>query len=53
MSESGKNCFSEAAGKMSGCAGCPNQTLCLSGQVKQTDPGLSPFNFVQWSNCFG
>ncbi|XP_033207453.1 cytosolic Fe-S cluster assembly factor NUBP1 homolog isoform X2 [Belonocnema kinseyi] len=32
---------SEDAGKVSACAGCPNQNLCSSGATKQTDPGLA------------
>ncbi|XP_078040560.1 NUBP iron-sulfur cluster assembly factor 1 isoform X2 [Augochlora pura] len=32
---------SEDAGKVSTCAGCPNQTLCASGSTKQTDPGIA------------
>lgn len=31
---------SEAAGKTSACAGCPNQTLCASGATKGPDPAV-------------
>lgn len=33
---------SEAAGKVSGCSGCPNQSSCASGEAKtpKTDPAL-------------
>ncbi|GLV34657.1 uncharacterized protein CBL_09138 [Carabus blaptoides fortunei] len=31
---------SEDAGKVSACAGCPNQTLCSSGATKGPDPGI-------------
>lgn len=31
---------SEDAGKASACAGCPNQKLCASGEVKGPDPGI-------------
>lgn len=31
---------SEAAGKTSACAGCPNQTICSSGAAKTVDPGI-------------
>ncbi|XP_051168639.1 cytosolic Fe-S cluster assembly factor NUBP1 homolog [Leptopilina boulardi] len=30
---------SESAGKVSACAGCPNQSACASGATKQEDPG--------------
>lgn len=30
---------SEAAGKTSACAGCPNQNICSSGAANQPDPG--------------
>lgn len=30
---------SEQAGKADGCAGCPNQKLCASGEAKKADPG--------------
>ena len=30
---------SEQAGKASGCAGCPNQKICASGEARQPDPG--------------
>ncbi|XP_034942914.1 cytosolic Fe-S cluster assembly factor NUBP1 homolog [Chelonus insularis] len=32
---------SEDAGKVSACAGCPNQRLCASGATKQPDPGIA------------
>ncbi|DAZ98299.1 TPA: hypothetical protein N0F65_008885 [Lagenidium giganteum] len=32
---------SEQAGKASGCAGCPNQKLCASGEAKKPDPAVS------------
>ncbi|GAB9463539.1 hypothetical protein Gpo141_00000994 [Globisporangium polare] len=32
---------SELAGKASGCAGCPNQQLCASGEAKKPDPAVS------------
>ncbi|CAL7933678.1 unnamed protein product [Xylocopa violacea] len=32
---------SEDAGKASMCAGCPNQTICMSGVTKQVDPNIS------------
>jgi Mrp family chromosome partitioning ATPase len=31
---------SEQAGKASGCAGCPNQSLCASGATKVPDPTM-------------
>lgn len=31
---------SEDAGKASACAGCPNQKICASGEVKGPDPGI-------------
>ncbi|KAK9880769.1 hypothetical protein WA026_013090 [Henosepilachna vigintioctopunctata] len=31
---------SESAGKASACAGCPNQQICASGEVKGPDPGI-------------
>lgn len=31
---------SEAAGKTSACAGCPNQNICASGAANQPDPGV-------------
>ncbi|KAK9722981.1 NUBPL iron-transfer P-loop NTPase [Popillia japonica] len=31
---------SDDAGKASACAGCPNQTICASGEAKVVDPGL-------------
>ncbi|CAO1423618.1 unnamed protein product [Diamesa hyperborea] len=31
---------SEAAGKTSACAGCPNQQVCASGDTKGPDPGI-------------
>lgn len=30
---------SQNAGKVSACAGCPNQNICASGATKQEDPG--------------
>lgn len=30
---------SELAGKVDGCAGCPNQQLCASGEASKPDPG--------------
>jgi Mrp family chromosome partitioning ATPase len=32
---------SEAAGKAAGCAGCPNQAACASGEAKKADPAVS------------
>eukprot|EP00927_Polykrikos_kofoidii_P014568 TRINITY_DN16406_c0_g1_i1.p1 TRINITY_DN16406_c0_g1~~TRINITY_DN16406_c0_g1_i1.p1 ORF type:complete len:396 (-),score=79.66 TRINITY_DN16406_c0_g1_i1:26-1213(-) len=32
---------SEQAGKASGCAGCPNQSACASGEAKKVDPAVS------------
>ena len=32
---------SEQAGKMNGCAGCPNQTACASGEAKAIDPAIA------------
>ncbi|KAG5189034.1 nucleotide-binding protein 1 [Tribonema minus] len=32
---------SDAAGKASACAGCPNQAACASGAAKQTDPSVA------------
>ncbi|KAH0554015.1 cytosolic Fe-S cluster assembly factor NUBP1 homolog [Cotesia glomerata] len=31
---------SNDAGKVSACAGCPNQNICASGATKQPDPGI-------------
>ncbi|KAF4526266.1 hypothetical protein B566_EDAN010976 [Ephemera danica] len=31
---------SEAAGKVSSCQGCPNQSICASGETKGPDPGV-------------
>lgn len=31
---------SEAAGKVSACAGCPNQNVCASGAASAPDPGV-------------
>lgn len=31
---------SEAAGKVSACAGCPNQNVCASGAAAAPDPGI-------------
>jgi Mrp family chromosome partitioning ATPase len=31
---------SEAAGKSAGCAGCPNQSACASGEARREDPAL-------------
>uniref|UniRef100_A0A914VMJ8 Cytosolic Fe-S cluster assembly factor NUBP1 homolog n=1 Tax=Plectus sambesii TaxID=2011161 RepID=A0A914VMJ8_9BILA len=31
---------SEAAGKESACAGCPNQSICASGVTRQVDPAI-------------
>ncbi len=30
---------SESAGKVSACAGCPNQSICASGAANTPDPG--------------
>lgn len=30
---------SESAGKVSACAGCPNQKICASGDTRAIDPG--------------
>ena len=35
---------SESAGKVSACAGCPNQNVCASGATKQPDPGIALVN---------
>ncbi|XP_008207591.1 cytosolic Fe-S cluster assembly factor NUBP1 homolog isoform X2 [Nasonia vitripennis] len=32
---------SEDAGKVSACAGCPNQNICSSGATKLPDPGIA------------
>jgi Mrp family chromosome partitioning ATPase len=32
---------SDEAGKAAGCAGCPNQGLCASGEAKKKDPAVS------------
>lgn len=32
---------SEAAGKASSCAGCPNQSACASGEAKKADPAVA------------
>ena len=32
---------SAQAGKSSGCAGCPNQSACSSGEAKVADPSLA------------
>mmetsp|Transcript_34554 Transcript_34554/g.78957 ORF Transcript_34554/g.78957 Transcript_34554/m.78957 type:complete len:389 (-) Transcript_34554:36-1202(-) len=32
---------SEKAGKAAGCAGCPNQSMCASGEAKKKDPAVS------------
>lgn len=32
--------MSEKAGKMEGCAGCPNQGRCASGEMRKPDPAL-------------
>lgn len=29
------------AGKVSACAGCPNQKICASGDTKTPDPGIA------------
>merc|ERR1719203_1981863 len=31
----------ESAGKAAGCAGCPNQTLCASGEARKPDPAVA------------
>lgn len=31
---------SKEAGKVSGCQGCPNQSVCASGQPQPPDPGM-------------
>ena len=31
----------ENAGKASSCAGCPNQSVCASGEAKKKDPALA------------
>ena len=31
---------SDMAGKAEGCAGCPNQSACASGEGKKEDPAL-------------
>ncbi|CAG9857437.1 unnamed protein product [Phyllotreta striolata] len=43
MSEIPEHCpgvTSDTAGKASACAGCPNQTVCSSGEAKKPDPGI-------------
>jgi hypothetical protein len=35
---------SEQAGKTSGCAGCPNQGACSSGEAKAVDPAIAFVN---------
>ena len=32
---------SDSAGKSSGCAGCPNQQKCASGEGKSVDPAVA------------
>ena len=32
---------SELAGKVSSCAGCPNQQICASGEAKKVDPATA------------
>ncbi|CEG36757.1 nucleotide-binding protein 1 [Plasmopara halstedii] len=32
---------SELAGKVDGCSGCPNQSVCASGAARQPDPAVS------------
>lgn len=32
---------SDSAGKSSACAGCPNQTLCASGEARKPDPAVA------------
>ena len=32
---------SENAGKASACAGCPNQSLCASGEAAKPDPAIA------------
>jgi Mrp family chromosome partitioning ATPase len=32
---------SDAAGKAAGCEGCPNQSLCASGEAKKPDPAIA------------
>lgn len=32
---------SELAGSAAGCQGCPNQSLCASGEARKPDPGAS------------
>ena len=34
----------EEAGKVEGCAGCPNRAACASGKGREVDPG-------EWSSC--
>ena len=31
---------SDLAGKVDGCAGCPNQKVCASGEAKKEDPAV-------------
>ena len=31
---------SDQAGKSNSCAGCPNQSICASGETKKEDPAL-------------
>lgn len=31
---------SDSAGKAEGCAGCPNQQVCASGEAKKEDPAV-------------
>lgn len=35
---------SETAGKVSACAGCPNQSICASGAARAPDPGAALVN---------
>ena len=32
---------SDAAGKSSACAGCPNQNVCASGEASKEDPAVA------------
>lgn len=32
---------SDMAGKADGCAGCPNQQACASGEAKKEDPAIA------------
>ena len=39
--QNARQCQGEQAGKSSSCNGCPNQSLCASGEAKKKDPALA------------